>query len=159
SISSDADLDSWIESVGQLGKSQLDILAASDLAAENAVIVCDGIWFREYRKEATSPDWNRVNDYLKRLESFGHSVGIRTLEVAAIRTQIMLKAEFQDDIALAIDLAESALQRFDDAVSKFLITEVMGRQFFYAKRFSEAKAWLEKANSAAIIEHALLRRN
>lgn len=39
------------------------------------------------------------------------------------------------------------------------MTEVMGRQFFCAKRFSEAKEWLEKARSAAITEHALLRRN
>lgn len=47
----------------------------------------------------------------------------------------MLKAEFQDEIESAVHLAESGLQRFDDPVSKLLITEVMGRQFFYAKGF------------------------
>jgi hypothetical protein len=155
---SDSDVESWIASVRHLKRNQIHALAASDLA-DNATILSDGVWHREYLAKASAGDWDRVEQLVQQLEDLGREVGLRVLEAAAIRTRIMILAEWRHDVPTAVQLAESSLARLDDNESRFLISEVTGRQLAYAGRSAEAIEWLNRARSFSIQGHTLWRRN
>jgi len=84
---------------------------------------------------------------------------IPTLEAAAIRTLIMLKAEWREDMEGAVTLAELTVAEFQRDEDAFLVVEVTGRQLFYNGRVNEAEAWLERARHYPIAQHPLWRRN
>jgi tetratricopeptide (TPR) repeat protein len=159
SAASDIDVESWIASVRQLDRQQVSQLEASILAPDNATILPDNVWLREYRKDESERNWDRVEGLVRRIEEVGREIGLRVLETAAIRTRIMIAAEWRHDISGAVELATSALERINDNENRFLITEVTGRQFSYAGRSDEAIGWLERAHSFPISGHALWRRN
>lgn len=141
----DDDVKSWIATVQQLDAGQNARLAASSLASDSATIICDGIWFRDYKKPEGERDWDRVEQLVRQLESLGHRKGLQTLEAAALRTLIMIQAEWRHDMDGALQLAESSLPRFTRDEDAFLITEVTGRQLSYAGRSIEAIAWMQRA--------------
>lgn len=157
SATSDADVRSWIETVKQLSKEEVRRLAESEIAADNAVILTDGIWLREYRKG--TKDWAGVEALVLELLQVSEAIDLPILHAAAIRTLIMLRAEFQNDIDGAVKYAEQELIRTSDDESLFLIVEVTGRQLAYAKRPGEAIEWLKRAHSINVKGHALWKRN
>ena len=157
-VISDGDVESWVETVRQLSQEQLQHLAESDLAADNATVLTDGIWLREYKKTGEK-DWEKVETLVLRLEKLGEETNLTILRVAAIRTLIMLRAEFFDDIDGAVKLAEAELDKVEDDESIFLIVEVTGRQLSYAKRSTESINWLKRARSILVTGNSLLRRN
>jgi hypothetical protein len=156
---SDEEVESWIQTVEQLTPHQIEELDASPLKEESASVLCDGIWLRDYRKAPGNRDWSRVEALLLRVEAVGIERGLKTLEASAIRTRIMILAEWRHDMDAAVQLALSSLPRFNSGGDAFLITEVTGRQLAYAERKSEAIEWLERANAYTISEHELWRRN
>jgi tetratricopeptide (TPR) repeat protein len=156
---SEADVESWIDTVQQLDEAEIDRLQQSTLAADNATILCDGVWLRDYRKIPEDRDWGRVEAQITKLRDLGRRRKISTLEAAAIRTLIMLKAEWQHDVDGAVTLAEASVTEFTRDEDAFLIVEVTGRQLFYNARSSESEQWLERAHSYPITNHALWRRN
>lgn len=157
--SSTEDVESWMDAVKQLTPDEVSKLGSSNLAEDNATVLTDGVWFREYEKSESQRDWGPVENLVERLEAFARNIGLRVLEVAAIRTRIMLLAEWRHDISGALRLAESTLQRLTDNDSRFLVTEVMGRQLSYAERTEEAVEWLKSARSIAVPGHSLWKRN
>jgi hypothetical protein len=154
----DSDIESWIETVSDLNEQQAANLSASDLADDNSTILTDGIWLREYRGPEPH-NWDRVEHLVRRLEELGKRIRLIPLHVAAIRTRIMILAEWKDKLEEALRLAADALQTFLDDKSRFLILEVTGRQLSYAKRSADAIAWLQTAHALPIRGHALWRRN
>jgi len=156
---SEADVVSWINTVEQLDEAEIVRLQQSTLATDNATILCDGIWLRDYRKNPGERDWDKVEAQVTKLRNLGRRRKISILEAAAIRTLIMLKAEWQNDIDGAVSLAETSVTEFARDEDAFLIVEVTGRQLFYNARSSEAEQWLDRARSYPIKEHALWRRN
>jgi len=155
---SDADVESWIETVEQLPQEGIQRIAASELAADNSCILTDGIWLREHSKEGKK-DWGRVGSLVSRLERLGETAGLTVLRAAAVRTLIMVRAEMLGDMDGAVQMAESFLEKVHDNESVFLITEVTGRQLWYAERVDQAIEWLQKARSTRVAGHALWRRN
>ncbi len=159
SAGSDSDVHSWIDAVRQLTVDQTRSFAASELAQDNSTILTDGIWLREYRKEESKRNWDHVERLVEKVEQLAKDKNLKVLEAAAIRTRIMITAEWRHDIDRAVKLAESSLQDFNSDDDRFLITEVTGRQLSYAGRSRDAIEWLQRARSFPISTHALWRRN
>ena len=156
---SDEEVESWIDTVKQLTPQQIKELDASPFKEDSASVLCDGIWLRDYRKAPNDRDWSRVEALVQRVEAVGTQLGLKTLAASAIRTRIMILAEWRHDMDAAVQLALSSLPQFNSDGDAFLITEVTGRQLAYAGRKSEAIEWLERAHSYTINEHEVWRRN
>jgi hypothetical protein len=156
---SDEEVESWIQTVEQLTPGQIADLDASPLKEDSASVLCDGIWLRDYRKPPADRDWDRVEALVLRVQNVGAQRGLKTLEASAIRTRIMIRAEWRHDMDAAVQLALSSLPNFDSDGDAFLITEVTGRQLGYAGRRAEAIEWLERAHGYQINEHEVWRRN
>lgn len=156
---SDSDADSWIATVSTLSHEQIAVLESSEMMEDNVTILCDGIWRREFDKPEEQRDWQTASERLKKVEAAGASIGFPLLSAAAIRTQIIILAEWEHRLEDAVTLAESALDRFNRADCRFLVLEVSGRQISYAGQVDRAIPWLEQALQCDAFRHSLWRRD
>ena len=156
----DKDVLHWLETVEGLTPKEIKALISSELAHDNCLILCDAIWLREHRKPKDEQKWSDVRTILAEVEKSASRKGIRVLEAASIRTQIVLLAESEGLLRDAMNLAESSLSRFQgDGPATFLITEVMGRQLSYAQEWPEALLWMRRALDLSLTAFPLQRRN
>jgi tetratricopeptide (TPR) repeat protein len=156
---SDADVDSWLATIRRFAPAQIEKLKTSELMDDNITIFCDGIWQRVYLKPETERDWETVKKKLEEVEGTARVINFPLLEAAAVRTRIMVLAEWEDQLDLAIRLSESTLGRLETEECRFLIMEVTGRQLFYAKMPKEAASWIERALKCDAYHQSLWRRN
>jgi len=156
---SDVDVDAWLATLRQFSKAQLQVLAASELAEDNVVIVCDGVWSRELQKPEQERNWTPVKAKLEDLEEAGKALDFPLLEAAAIRSRITVLAEFEGRIDDAMQVSEQALRVSVDGTARFLLLEVTGRQLVIADRKEEGRGFLTQALSCDGFREALLRRN
>ena len=159
SCKSDADVDSWLATIAQFTPTQVETLKRSDLMDDNVTILCDGIWLRIYRVPEAERNWGPVKNKLKDVESTARTINFALLEAAAIRTQIMILAEWDQRLGDAVSLSEAALRRFGTDDARFLVLEVTGRQLSYANKKKEAIEWLERALGCDAFNYSLWRRN
>lgn len=156
---SDADVDSWLATISRYTQAQIETLRRSDLMDDNITILCDGIWLRVYLKPEAEREWGPVKKKLEEIEATARAIGFPLLEAAAVRTRIMVLAEWENELDGALALSELSLGHFDADDSRFLVTEVTGRQLFYAGKPQEARGWLERALDCDAFHHSLWRRN
>jgi tetratricopeptide (TPR) repeat protein/energy-coupling factor transporter ATP-binding protein EcfA2 len=159
SAKSDEDADSWLESVAHFTPNQLHVLKSSEMTEDGVTILCDGYWRREHQKSETERDWNHVAQKLDDVDRTARTISFDLLEAAAIRTRIMLLAEWQHLLDDAVALAATSLERIANDDCRFLILEVTGRQLGYAGKHEEAIDWLDRALSCTAYQNSLWRRN
>jgi hypothetical protein len=145
STTSEAEVDDWLETLNKLSPEQLKVLAESELAQDNAVVLCDSIWLREYQKPTGQRNWESVEKVLNRVEDTASKLGLSLVKAAAIRTRIVIIAENNNQLSDAVAIAEDAVKSFDGPVERFLIEEVTGRQLAYGERWEEALRWMGNA--------------
>jgi tetratricopeptide (TPR) repeat protein len=126
---------------------------------DNVTILCDGIWKREFNKPEQERNWEMAAERLRAVEAAGVSTGFPLLSAAAIRTQIVILAEWNHRLEDAVALGESALNRFEREDCRFLILEVTGRHISYAEQIERAVPWLERALACDAYHHSLWRRD
>jgi hypothetical protein len=156
---SDDDVYSWLETVSQYTPAQLETLNSSDLAEDNITILCDRVWRREYDKPDAERDWDHAKAVLARIEGGAQAIPYPLLEAAAIRNLIVILAEWEHQVAAALDLAQATVSNLPNEDCTFLIAEVIGRQLHYAGRSAEGAAWLERALACNSYQQSLWRRN
>jgi tetratricopeptide (TPR) repeat protein len=156
---SDEDVYSWLEAVSRYTPAQIETLNSSNLAEDNVTILCDGVWRREYDKPESERDWDHSKAVLARIEGVARAIPYPLLEAAAIRNRIVILAEWEQQVAEALDLAQAAISRLPAEDCIFLIAEVIGRQLHYAGRSAEGAGWLERALDCNAYRFSLWRRN
>lgn len=159
SCKSDADVDAWLSTIRQFTKTQLDVLASSEFAEDNVVLVCDGIWCRELANPIEDRDWEHVKAKLIEVEETAREIDFPLLEAAAIRGRIIVIAEFEDHVDVAIELSSNALQAIANETARFLLFEITGKQLVIADRDEEGRPFLLEALQCKGFKDALLRRN
>jgi hypothetical protein len=157
--SSDEDVEDWLATIAQLTPDQLERLKNSELAKDNAVLLCEAIWLREYRKPEADRDWARVTRVLRAVEATAIRVDFPLLRAAAIRTQIVILAEWEEKIDEAIRRAEQAVAESGTDDERFLLLEVTGRQMIYADRWDQGVKWLQDALALHAIGFPIWKRN
>jgi tetratricopeptide (TPR) repeat protein len=156
---SDADVDSWLATLSRYTPEQIKTLKNSEMMEDNITILCDGTWMRDYQKPESERDWIPVRKKLEEIEVTARVVDFPLLEAAAVRTRIMILAEWENDLDAALALSQSTLDRFDYDDCRFLILEVTGRQLSYSGRRQEATAWLKRALTCDAYRLSMWRRN
>ncbi len=159
SAKSDDEADSWLETISRFTPKQLQTLKASEMTEDNVTILCDGYWRREFSKSEAERDWSHVAQKLDGVDRAARAIHFDLLEAAAIRTRIMLLAEWQHRLDEAVALATKSLERFAGDDDRFLILEVTGRQLGYAGQNEQAIAWLDRALACNAYQKSLWRRN
>ncbi len=159
SAKSDEEADSWLETISRFTPEQLEILKASEMTEDNVTILCDGYWRRQFFKPEAERDWDHVAQKLDGVDRTARTIQFHLLDAAAIRTRIMLLAEWQHRLDEAVALATTSLERFEGDDARFLILEVTGRQLGYAGQNEQAIDWLDSALACNAYRKSLWRRN
>jgi hypothetical protein len=152
-------VDAWLSTIRQFTKTQLDVLANSEFAEDNVVIVCDGIWSRVLAKPSEDRDWEHVKAKLIQVEETAKEIDFPFLEAAAVRGQIIVTAEFEEHLDVAMELSSNALEVITNDTARFLLFEITGRQLVIADKEEDGRRFLLQALECKGFKDALLRRN
>lgn len=118
----------------------------SDLARQGFRIALNQLWMLQHELPPEERVFTRV---VKAYESIRQSCvdhNLPLFEALTVSSHIVVAAEYQNDLSTAVSLADSILSRGEiDAEVTFLITEVLGRQYLYAKQIGKAIELLTRA--------------
>ncbi len=156
---SDEEVQNWLDTLAQLSPAQVEVLSDSEFADDDSTVICDSVWLREYQKPENERNWQPVEKTLRQIKEQANKLGLNLLSAAATRTEIMILAEWRDQLPEALSLAETAVESFRDDSARFLIEEVTGRQLAYAGRWEEALQWMGQALQRHTKGSAPWRRN
>jgi hypothetical protein len=152
SITEDHQLKSWLVSVQGLTADEAQSWAGLAYANKASELICSGIWMRKAESTDSTADWTTVMERLDRVRAWAFGVRVGPLAIHSLRGQIIVAAEYQNELGRALTLAENGLtEHTNDAQAQFWISEIMARQFYYQNRQIEALHWFERVFSLQVV--------
>jgi tetratricopeptide (TPR) repeat protein len=152
----DTQIEGWLSALDELAPNHLRRMFDTESASELCCTICNGVWLRE--SDHTEPDWQGAMRELGRIENQARRLGIELLRIAAIRAQIIVEADYNRKLDVAVNLAKTALATSkENPKAEFLINEVLGHQYLYAQRFDDALEYLDRAARADVRSFPFLR--
>ena len=141
------DVEAWFTEIAKLDLEQrATLFNRSPMSNTGCQTVCDRLWLKESDKPEGERDWARILKLLTRIEESGREWNSEILSACATRAKIVIHAEYQSELEVAAQLAQTALlEKSEDADVTFLLCECIGRQYRYAKNWASAKQWLDRA--------------
>ena len=157
-IQSKVDIEDWIVTLEQLTNEQRERIFSTSLAEAGCLSVANTLGLLEGNKPETKRDWQGTLIATHKLAESSVNLGLELLWACAIRTEVIILADYNRNLNKAIEVTTLAIARAsDDARVQFLLKECLGRQFIFAGRHSEAVTWLTQALSYSTESYPLLR--
>jgi len=143
------DLHDWLSTVEQLTPEQLDNLFNRHHGPDGCLALTDRLWEEEAKKPVEKQNWDVVIKALDDLEKWANKFNVRLLQACATRAKMVVLAERKHDFNSIIALASPFLAGPDpDPRVRFVIKEMLGRQYRHTGKNDEALKWL----NAALVE-------
>lgn len=157
-IATPGHLRDWLGIVEQLTPKQRQS-AFTAAPAETGCLLISNIWFREASKPKEQQQWQEILAAFRELANKALQLNLEFLWACAIRTTIIILAEYCNEFHTAVLVAEGAIaQASNDPRIMFLIKECVGRQYVYINRNDEALVWLNNAlNQSTPQSYPLIR--
>ena len=129
----------------KLNVKQLENLNTFEYIHDATSAICNNIWMEEVKKQDKDRNWFKVLEQLAIIESKSEESNNKWLLVNSIKAQIIVYGEYVQDLQKAESLAMKILNSnlVQDREVEFIIRDVIGRQFVYAKDFENAKRYLD----------------
>jgi hypothetical protein len=129
----------------ELNAKQLENLNSFEYVYNATSAICNNIWMEEIKKQDKDRNWIKVLEQLVIIGSKAEKSNNKWLLVNSIKAQIIVYGEYVQDLQkaekLAIKILNSKLAHYKEV--EFIIKDVIGRQFIYAKKFENAKRYLD----------------
>jgi len=143
------DLHDWLSTVEQLTPEQLDNLFNRHHGPDGCLALADRLWNEEAKKPVETQNWDMVIQGLDDLEKWADKFNVRLLQACATRAKMVVLAERKHDLNSITALGAPFLAGPDpDPRVRFVIKEMIGRQYRHAEKNEEAFKWL----NAALVE-------
>ncbi len=140
------DLRSWITMFGELSDDAGDRAFGEMMDEENALPIIGKLWQTEAEKPTSERRWPDMLAVYGQIASLADGLGLELFWAMAVRCQVVILAEYMDQLDDALKCATAALDRADLSPSVlFLLKDIIGRQFVYKKRPRDAVPWLTDA--------------
>lgn len=138
-----ADLNDWVSSIDALPPKRRTRLFRSDVADGGSMRLCDAVWLQEADKPEVERDWDAISASLVELGLAAERWGQPVLKGCAVRSHIVIQAEYRQDLCGAVRLAEAELARLTaHPKAMYPIRECIGRQYIYDRKAQEGLPWL-----------------
>jgi len=144
-ISTSEQILKWMAAIRQMPSWLSERAESDELIEIGSISVADGIWLREAKKPEPTRSWPTVRSVLSDLSAAARELGLEPLWGCAVRSLIIVMAEYEESFDQAIALGEEALKTTADPRARFIIEECIGRQFEYNKQNREAQLWFKAA--------------
>jgi len=148
-IRDDNQFEHWFKCVQELSSQEVRRWSEFEQADNASEVLCGGIWMRKADSSAETQAWSEVMNRLGRLRGWARAAGVISLVIHTTRCQIIVTAEYENDIEGAVSIARQTLTGYSgNANVQFWLSEITARQFYYQHRTTEALYWFEQAFSA-----------
>ena len=144
-IRNDSDYLAWFSAVQELTQPQVERWVAFDIADVASQAAAAGIWSRGVDSKISGPQWADVDARLKSLERWAASHRAPMLQTSALVGQIVVAAEYQNNLQLAQSTANRAISEIAIPKARFLVAECIARQHDYYGSVSDALYWYDQA--------------
>ena len=145
-IQSDAQYQQWFDALLDLTPEEAREWGTLPLADQGSETVCGGLWSRTADLPEAERDWASVRDQLDQLHTWAKSAGVTSLATSALRSQIIVMAEYQQALPQAETVAKAGMEEFRQLPrSQFLIADTIARQYYYFGEAVDAVRWFEAA--------------
>jgi hypothetical protein len=147
----------WLDTVSLLPGEQRRIAFQGPDARVACIVVGDQLGATELAKPKEQRNWPAVVTALDGLATRAKELSLEGLWAAFIRAKIIAQAEFSKDVDGAQATATAALSAaLSDPGARFLICGAMGRQHVLARRYGDARFWLQLAlqkDASSVFQH------
>ncbi|HFK1531050.1 TPA: hypothetical protein ACGXM6_004865 [Bacillus cereus] len=144
----------WLEMISSVPQHLLEFVSKSEIISECCIKICDQIWFSELNKDKNDREWEQVIITLKKVTNTSKKLGLKLLWACAIRAQIIVLAEYKDDLKGAIALATESINVYpNESIIRFLIQGILGNQYVFNRRYPDAITHLTEALKFEMVEY------
>lgn len=141
-----ARLDRWLTILEGLPPDRRQRLLTGEDSLLGCVVLADRLRIQETEKPEGMQQWGGVLTAVENLRQRARAMGSGTLEGAAIRTLLSIYGEHLRLLDNGVAPATEAIGRLEkDPAALFLVAGMLGRQYAFAGRHTEAKPMLEIA--------------
>lgn len=147
-VKSADDFGEWFDFIRHQPPERAKRILSADLAAQGLSLVLDRLWMVQHELPKTERNFEPALEAYETVIEYSKKLKLPLVHVLAVRSQIVVHAEYLNDLSGATRLAEEFLAEVhhDDEVI-FLIREVIGRQYAYKQKYELAVKNLSKACS------------
>lgn len=140
-------LELWVDCFMQMSDEQLYNAERTKIAGISEYgyhFAADKVWLNEEKKPENQRNWPKVIRALKKLEDCALRRKRHILWAYAIRAQCIILAEYQKQLKKAVALAQTGFEIADEMTAKYLLSEIIAREYAHAKSYPNAQKWFEK---------------
>ena len=147
----------WLGAFSTLEEGHRSRLLEEPGFADVITVMVDRLWRHEADKPQSEQAWEPLDVALSDAADVGSRSGAIALWIAAIRARTVVLGEHMDRLDDAVRLGDSGMSQVSTSYTRFMLNEAVGRQLLYAKRFAQARPYLEKAtNEQGFEDHPLM---
>jgi hypothetical protein len=145
-IKSDAQYHQWLATVRSLTPDEIGRWRDIRLADQASQAICDGMWMRTADLPEPERKWVRVREQLGLVLEWARSIGVTQLAASALRSQIIVLAEYEKSLPEANALALAGMEEFRGLPHfRFLIADTIARQHYYFGEATDSIRWFDLA--------------
>jgi len=148
----------WLTTIEKLPKQKRDLLFDSDTAIDSCVSICDRLFLLEFEKVEDEQKWEKTISVLDEFENKAQALNIDILRISAICTKIIIKAEHQNCYNQAILLGKNEIKSAKNPVIKYLLYDILGREFLFKTEYQESVKYFSKAINEEIGDVLISRK-
>jgi tetratricopeptide (TPR) repeat protein len=142
----DQAFESWFQVLRESSPEQIANLQSVQLADRCCEFICAGIWMREADRPSSDQNWNSALRSLQTVHDWARGVQFPVLAACALRGQVVVQAEYRNDLAGAVKIGEEYLRSSThQPKSRFLVSDIIARQFAYQRQTDKALEWFDSS--------------
>lgn len=146
SVSSEADLQTWLANIEALDPATRDEVLDSVEGGRAAMHVANGFYLAEYVKPKPERDWNRALSLLDVMERSGREFNLEPIWGAAIALRVSIVGGMLGKIEAAREIAEAVLTAPGITPrTRFRVRVSLGLAHLDLNQTAEARVWMEAA--------------
>ena len=135
----------WFQALQSFKPRQLAVLRTVQFADRCCDFVCIHIWMREADRPTNERDWDGAIRALDDIARWARTVNFTLLEACALRAQIVVHAEYRNDLVSAIRIGEAYLAEPREAIPRFVVRDIVARQLAYQNHIDQSLEWFASA--------------
>lgn len=158
-IKTGEDLLEWLNAVEMMSvKSRNALFKANINMLQSSVVMCENIFLWESKKLQENQNWAEVLKILEEVETRAKNLELEILWSSAIRTQIIVLAEYMDQFEKAIQLGERSLKiATENPIVQYLLKGIIAKQYLISGDYRTADQWYILAAKQEIESLHILR--
>ena len=153
-----SDFLAWIQVVASLPQSQRDLFMKAELAEDGCLLAFDLPWMNECTKPANIQDWKSLLLIYQAAAKLALTASIELLYAFCVRAQVVILSEYLRRTEDAQVLVNQALERVAENDAKFVLLDIMGRQYCYLGRPTDGLQHLSDAAALSGLSFPGLRQ-